>query len=194
MSVYEKLKQQKESGQILSIENLSLDNLKTMALREHIPDSLIADLFNVKKSKITYLRRKNNIVKNSSASLDELLFNQSPSANQRNQEAKEELLQEKNIDKIAKAITHFSFRNGPIEDMHADPDKQLGDTDMMVLNKFAVNRLAYIFQLIVQERWIELYSVVDFQGMYGSNWDDAEPDDGGTRKIIEMMLSEKDLH
>jgi hypothetical protein len=66
--------------------------------------------------------------------------------------------------------------------MHADPKKQLLDNDMKILNKFMVNRLAYVFKLIIEKRWIEFnFLVIQTDLMYGHDWDEAEPDDGGTR-------------
>ncbi|QHW33225.1 hypothetical protein GZH47_22175 [Paenibacillus rhizovicinus] len=73
--------------------------------------------------------------------------------------------------------------------MHASPNDQLSEADMKTLNKYMVNRIAYIFKLIIEESWIELdFLIRSTDGMYGSQWDEAEPDDGGTRRIIEMML------
>ncbi|MFB9279398.1 hypothetical protein [Cohnella cellulosilytica] len=91
-------------------------------------------------------------------------------------------------DTIAKAIAHFAFRNGPIEDIHADRDKNVTDQDMKVLNKFVHNRLAYVFELIIQERWAEFALVVESQKFYGSEWDKSEPDDGGTKELIRWQL------
>ena len=91
-------------------------------------------------------------------------------------------------DTIAKAITHFAFRNGPIEDMHADRNKNITDQDMMVLNKFVHNRLTYVFDLIMQERWAEFALVVESQKFYGSEWDKSEPDDGGMKELIQWQL------
>ena len=114
-----------------------------------------------------------------------------------NKRAKGEILRAENISLITKALTHFTFRNGPIEDMHAHPNNQLSEEDMKTLNKFMVNRLAYIFTLIIEERWIEFdYLVRGIDRIYGHSWNEAEPDDGGTRKIIEMMkemMANKDV-
>ena len=49
---------------------------------------------------------------------------------------------------IAKAITHFSFRNG---------------------------MLAYIFSLIIENRWFKLKFLVNsIDKMFGHGWDDAD--------------------
>ncbi|MFB6468851.1 hypothetical protein ACE38V_19015 [Cytobacillus sp. Hz8] len=99
------------------------------------------------------------------------------------------MLTDDNITKIAKAITHFIFRNGPIEDMHADVNKNITDKDMKILNKYMVNRLAYIIILIKENRWFELNFLVNqFDFLFGQNWDNAKPDDGGMGKLLEEKL------
>ncbi|UQZ84611.1 hypothetical protein SK3146_03866 [Paenibacillus konkukensis] len=106
-----------------------------------------------------------------------------------NSKTQKDLFIKDNLGMIAKAITQFAFRNGPVEDMHAHPNNQLSENDMKTLNKFMVNRMAYIFQLIIEERWIEFdFLIRNTDRWYGHGWDDAEPDDGGTRKLIELML------
>lgn len=83
-----------------------------------------------------------------------------------NLDIKERLMTNENIDKISKAVVHFAFRNGPIEDVHARG--QLPENDMNILNKFVHNRLAYIFQLIIQDRWLELAFLIQSQSLFGT--------------------------
>jgi hypothetical protein len=59
---------------------------------------------------------------------------------------------------------------------------------MKTLNKFMVNRLAYLLQLIKENRWLELEFVIEQNSIFGRNWDNAEPDDGQMRKLIEKYL------
>ena len=68
-------------------------------------------------------------------------------------------------DKIAKAITIFAFRNGPVENMHTDG--KLSQEDMKTLNKFMVNRLAYVFNIFQNNK-----PLFDMLVLYNS-------DDGG---------------
>lgn len=72
--------------------------------------------------------------------------------------------------------------------MHANPDKQLTDDDMKILNKFVHNRLTYVFDLIFNERWAEFACLIDAQKFYGSQWDKAEPDDGGMKEFMKWQL------
>lgn len=53
------------------------------------------------------------------------------------------------IHKLSVVTTHYAYRNGPVEDMHADG--KLSENDMKELNKFIVNRLAYVFTLILDK-------------------------------------------
>lgn len=93
---------------------------------------------------------------------------------------------DENINKIAKAITHFIFRNGPVEDMHTN--KQLSQNDMKTLNKFMVNRLAYVIDLLLSEKWVEFGLFVDFHKYTGTEWDTAEKDSGDIPLLIEKMV------
>jgi len=188
MGLYEELEAKKAAGEELSLDDLTKEHLYTMFIHEQKSDYLISQLFNVKESKITYRRKKYGIsIRNSI--LDDYLLVKTEHAKEINKKARAELLIEGNVTMIAKAITHFAFRNGPVEGMHAHPNNQLSEKDMETLNKFMVNRLAYIFKLIIEERWIELdFLIRNTDKWCGNAWDEAIPDDGGTRKVIELML------
>lgn len=187
--LYKELNGRKSKGENLDFDSLTPEELTRLYIDEQRTDNEIAELFDVKKSKVTYKRKKYGItIRN--AVLNELLHGSSENAKQANIEAKEQIFLSENIDMISKAVTHFVFRNGPVEDMHANG--QLSQDDMKVLNKFMVNRLAYIFQLIIEDRWIEFEFLVKTVGsMSGTDWDRAEPDDGGIREMIEIMLKDR---
>lgn len=187
MGLFEVLSNKKDNGEELKIEDLSSEDLRKMYIEENKTDFMIADLFNVKKSKVTYMRRKMGItIRN--AMIDDYLTNQSEAV-EVNRLVKEKILVEDNIDMISKAITHFALRNGPVEDMHADPDSQLSESDMKTLNKYMVNRLAYVFKLIIENRWMEFdYLIKSIDFWSGHNWDKAEPDDGGIREEFEEAM------
>lgn len=107
-----------------------------------------------------------------------------------NTEAKERLNNLENLTSISKAITHFAFRNGPVEDMHAEG--KLTQNDMMTLNKFMINRIAYIFSLIISQKWAEFELLVEMTNhWYGHNWDDAIPDDGGLRELVKIIYGKR---
>ncbi|QUL55194.1 hypothetical protein KDC22_00950 [Paenibacillus tritici] len=188
MGIFEEFKVRKDSGEVLLLNELTSEQLKTIFIDEGKTDKMISQLFEVKESQITYRRKKFGITIRGSI-LDDFLMATSEDAKEMNEKIKHQLLDEKNLTMISKAVTHFAFRNGPIEDMHATPNNQLSEEDMKTLNKFMVNRLAYIFKLVIEERWMEFdFLIKSTDRLYGHSWDEAEPDDGETRKIIEMLL------
>lgn len=78
------------------------------------------------------------------------------------------------IDRIAKGVTHFAFRNGPVENMHAAG--KLTQDDMKTLNKFMVNRVAALLTMFLNKdvEGIKAFAY-DCQEV-GMDWDAAEPD------------------
>jgi hypothetical protein len=188
VKVYEELQAKRVEGKILSLDSLTPELLNKLFIEEKISDYQISQLFNAKESQITYRRRKHGItIKNSV--LDDLLMAKTDKSKKINDKYKEQLMNIDNLSMISKAITHFAFRNGPIEDMHAGPNSQLSQEDMKTLNKYMVNRIAFVFKLIIENRWIELDLLIRHTDMiYGQGWDNAEPDDDEHRKIIELML------
>src|SRR5690625_2384600 len=188
MGLYQKLKSRKLAGEKPNLDSLTSAELKKMFIEELKSDSLIADLFDVKKSKITYLRRKHGITIRNSI-VEKFLDSDSDMAQKFNEDMKKEILTSENISKISIALTHFAFRNGPIEDMHADMTKNITDKDMEILNKYMVNRIAYIFTLIKEENWTEFNYLIDqLAMMFGQHWDEAIPDDGGNSEAFKKFV------
>jgi hypothetical protein len=105
----------------------------------------------------------------------------------RSSNSKERLLKRENIDSISKAITHFIFRNGPVEDIHAN--NQLSEDDMKTLNKYMVNRIAGLLTTIADNNWVQLELLLSYYKIYGSQWDDAEPDMEEIRLVYENAIS-----
>lgn len=60
------------------------------------------------------------------------------------------------IHKISVTTANYAYRNGPIEGMHADINKKIYDADMKILNKLIVNRLATIFNIILDNNKLNL--------------------------------------
>ncbi|QHW33224.1 hypothetical protein GZH47_22170 [Paenibacillus rhizovicinus] len=108
MGIYEGFKIRKDAGEILKIEELSTDILKTMFIDEEISDYMISKLFDVKESKISYQRKKHGITIRNSI-LDDLLLAKSEDSREKNIAVKKQLLVEQNITMISKAITHFTL-------------------------------------------------------------------------------------
>jgi len=109
---------------------------------------------------------------------------------------------ESNINSEVIALTHFIFRNGPIEDIHAGkgPLSKTGDfsdvkvvtpygeipwnelsriteEEMKVLNKFMVNRLALYHKFIATKDIETLEKIMRFNYAFGEDWDEPEIDD-----------------
>ena len=59
------------------------------------------------------------------------------------------------IHNLSVATTHIIYRNGPVEDMHADG--KLTDYAMMNINKFMVNRLGGIFLIHKFNNYIYIF-------------------------------------
>ena len=58
------------------------------------------------------------------------------------------------IHNLSVATTHIIYRNGPVEDMHADG--KLTDYAMMNINKFMVNRLGGVILILLDNKKVDL--------------------------------------
>ena len=81
-------------------------------------------------------------------------------------------IQFENIDALAKALTHYVFRHGPVENMHVNG--QLSQEDMKVLNKYMVNHLAWILTRVFEGDWIRLELLFNNFSHNGNQWDPAD--------------------
>lgn len=154
-------------------KDITKSTLKDLYYEQNLSDNNIAELYGVSKSQVQYKRNKfgitfKNKIFDDFVSLNGDLFKCL------NTDSKTRLLKPDNIDGIAKALTHYVFRNGPVEDMHADG--KLTQEDMKVLNKYMVNRLAGILTAVHEGRWLQLELLYSFLQNYGIDWDKAEPD------------------
>jgi len=152
---------------------LTKEELKHLYYNEGLSDRQIADLFGVPKSKVTYKRKKFGI-SNWKKVYQKYVEEHSELFEELNSSSKERLLKRDNIDILSKAITHYIFRNGPIEDMHAGG--QLSENDMKTLNKYMVNRIAGLLTTIADNNWLNLELLLSYYGLFGTEWDKAEPD------------------
>lgn len=89
---------------------------------------------------------------------------------------------------ISIALAHFCFRNGPVEDMHADG--KLSQDDMKTLNKYMVDRLGLFFLLLGLADSSAIKRIISFDRLCGTNWDD--PDIG--RMLEEFRINPKRIH
>lgn len=147
--------------------------LRELYYEKGLSDEEIAKIYGVTKNKVRYKREKFGITFKMKV-LEECMRENKEMFDKLNSDSKARLLNNENIDGIAKALTHYAFRNGPVEDMHSDG--KLTDEDMKILNKYMVNRLAGIMVKINEERWLELELLYSYLKLYGISWDKAEPD------------------
>ncbi len=161
--LYQKLVERKKKGEKLEWNNISKEELEE--LFEKHTDNMIADLYDVSKSQVKSKREKWNI-KLINYTLKKFFsedFNKKLFENL-NQSSKERLLNKDNIDTISIALTHYLFRNGPVEDMHSEG--KLSQEDMKTLNKFMVNRIAGLLQIINKEEWLKIELLLDYYNTY----------------------------
>lgn len=88
--------------------------------------------------------------------------------------------------RLAIAITHFAFRNGPIEDMHYDENKNITDTDIEELNKYMVNSIASVLTLFSKVDFPRILSLALTSENFGYNWD--EPETKESDKKLESFI------
>lgn len=86
------------------------------------------------------------------------------------------IIDDKFINYFSKSITAYAFRNGPIEDMHANPKMGLGQKEMKILNKYMVNRLAGLFMMFKKGEFESIEETLRFHYSTTTTWDDPEPD------------------
>lgn len=185
---YEELVKQKEEGNQPDWNTITKDQLANLFIVENIPNSLIAELYGVSQNKVKYKRDKLDIKIGSVdyyKNLYKELMNEHPELEIK---AKENLLQEKNISLISKAITHYIFRNGPIEDMHEKG--KFSQSDMKILNKFMVNRVAGLLKLALDGQWTKLELMVEVLKYYGSDWDEVECDTEEIDEVFKLKCRE----
>ena len=130
---------------------ITMEELTSLYYDNELSDRQIAELYNISKSKVAYKRKKHGITFRNKVYRDFQERN-SDLFEKLNSDSKERLLKRENIEMLSKMITHFAFRNGPVEDMHAN--NQLSQEDMKILNKYMVNRIAGLLTAIADEDWL----------------------------------------
>ena len=154
-------------------ETMTKEKLSNLYYNEDLSDNEIAEIYEVSRSKVVYKRNKFGI------SYGEKVYRKFVEENkdlfkELNQSSKKRLLKQENIDAVSKAITHYAFRNGPVENMHGKG--QLSEDDMYVLNKYMVDRIAGVLCTIANGEWAKLELLLAHYKIYGSGWDKPEPD------------------
>lgn len=169
----------------LSWDDITEEELKHLYYDEERTDREIAAMFGITAGKVAYKRKKLGItIKN--MVYEEFMKENGELFQKLNLDSKARLLRRENIDAAAKAITHFAFRNGPVEDMHAAD--QLSQEDMKTLNKYMVNRIAGLLTAIADNNWLQLELLLSYYKFFGSDWDTAEPDMEEINSILRSAM------
>lgn len=79
---------------------------------------------------------------------------------------------QKTISDVAKDVVAYAFRNGPVEDIHAEG--RISDPEMKCLNKYMVNRISEVLYLMMSWRSKDLENLLLFASKTTSSWDDAD--------------------
>ncbi len=183
---YQELEEMKKNGIVLNWEEISKEQLEKLFIEGHVPNGLIADLYGVSKDQVRSKRRKWNISQKSAKYIYARYTEENSSLfAMLNDSSRERLWQEENIDFIAKALTHYVFRNGPVENMHSMG--KLEESDMKTLNKYMVNKIAGLLKLAMDGEWLKIELLCNALRYFGTDWDSIEID----TKEIDMIFNNR---
>lgn len=184
---YTQLLEMKIADRMPILEELTSEDFFDIYTSDTVTDSTIANLFGVTKEKVRYLRQKKGISKSEMCKYA-ILHMKDTDWRTMNGKIKEQLFKQ-NFDELVKSIVTFTYRSGPVEDIHAEG--RLSQADMMKLNKHMLNRIAFILRLIADEKWISLYAISQSKLLAGDScWDKPEPDDGGIMPYLDSFIDE----
>jgi hypothetical protein len=143
------------------------------SLNAKMSDGQIAEMYNVSVGRVRYKRKKFGITLVDRIWAD-LRAQNSETMLPFNDFARRVLLENPDIDMLAKAITQYAFRSGVVENMHGDG--KLSDADMKELNIFFANRVAGILVKIFAGEWMQVLLLFDFYKTLAADWNAVEPD------------------
>ena len=105
----------------------------------------------------------------------DIIYERSMQSFAENGALQELLLQDlKNADTavLSRAIVHYIFRKGPVEDMHVDG--KFSQADMKTLNQYMMDRVATLITLFKKKDYMRLLLFLEAFQHYGSDWDDPK--------------------
>lgn len=167
-------------------ETVTENDLIQLFLKEGKSKSQIATLYNVSTNQVKAKLDKWQIKKYPSYYSIKNAKDEKEVIDILNEQSLPRLNKKENISWIAKALTHHIFRNGPVEDMHADG--KLSQEDMKTLNKYMVNKIAGLLLLANKGEWIKIELLLNFYKYWGSEWDEAKPDTKDIEYMYERQL------
>lgn len=93
---------------------------------------------------------------------------------------------------MAKAFYNLSVREGPIEDFHAE-GHSIGNAEMEKINRFGVNRLGFLLDLLLSGETEDLYKICRVGALGVSYFDpiDLNSEENKQMKKLKKMLKEE---
>lgn len=85
-----------------------------------------------------------------------------------------DIMKKYSLEDISIALAHYCFRNGPVEDMHADPNSQLSQDDMKVLNKYCADKIFTFLTMMKDNSITKLNEIIKHGVACGIDWDSPE--------------------
>lgn len=82
------------------------------------------------------------------------------------------ILEKYSLEDISCALSHYCFRNGPIEDMHVEG--KLSQDDMKELNKYCNDKIFTFLTMMKNNEIGKLLGIINHGIECGQKWDNAE--------------------
>ena len=159
------LHEAKAAGTLPKFESITEDQLLELYSSPPILDVEVAELFDVSIGQVRYLRKKYNVTtKRVGQHVRETA----------NEKSKARLMSPESADALAIALSHYIYRDGPIEDYHADG--KLSNDEMMAQNKYTTNKIAGILYLLKSGQWVAVEYLLSLYMLNGDKWDAPEID------------------
>lgn len=147
-------------------DNITREELLKIYTENDVCDSMVADMFGVTKAQVVNKRKKLNITQyDMTLERHFKLSNIEP-------HSETNVLQKYDTNRLAKALTHYLFRFGPIENMHQKG--QLSEEDMYALNKYTYDRAATLVHLLKTEDTDRLSALFKLLTIWNPDWDEPE--------------------
>ena len=179
-------------GKEVTWDNITREQLQYLLVEEGLTNSEISSLFNVTTSKVQYKRNKFNLTK-AKVIFERFVRENQETFDEQNRIAKEWFSDPKNIDCLAKAITSYVFRDGPLESVH-HKCKSFTDEDMKEINIYMVNHIAGLLTYALEGNWMQLRFLVDYVRPWSAGWYTAEAETDKIDTLFFMKLKQQTVY
>ena len=171
----------------VSWKDITREQLKYLLVDKDMSTSSIAEMFNVSVSQVKYKRDKFKL-KQTDVIFERMALENKSVFDILDESSKEWFMDPQNIDSIAKAITLYAFRNGPIEDVHRSC-KDLTDEKMKEINIYMVNHIAGLLTYAFAGNWTKLRTILGYVNQWGNAWEPAKPETDKLDKLFNIACS-----